>query len=143
MSRTRPHAATRKSVAALATMLMSSALPAFADGPPQLLLPLVTALAVASVASGPASDVVGSRNTERELMGLLPNQLRIPDGYEVEGYIRPHRRVVPLDADNYVSVDLLRRRRSGWMPSLSYDAETRGPLAGSSNLFSLVIEQRW
>jgi hypothetical protein len=80
----------------------------------------------------------------RPILSLLPEQLRFPDGYEVdlEDFL-PDRRVSPVDDDNVASFDILRRAPRGWKLWVAYDQESRGPLGGSGDLLSLVAEYRF
>lgn len=74
---------------------------------------------------------------------LLPSQLHIPDAYdeEIDVNLRPY--VAPVDTDRVVSFDLFRRPQRGWMASIAYDEEDRGPFPGGGDFFSLTAEYRF
>src|SRR5437667_7678205 len=83
MDPARRHGATRNALAATVAMLAVLPLPAFAANGPNLILPLVTAIAVASAASK-TPPMVGIDRSGRSIPSLLPSQLRIEDGYETD-----------------------------------------------------------
>ena len=144
MTLARRHVAARNGIAAILVALVCGPLRAHAQSGPQLILPLVTAMAVASAASS-TPQVVGRDSYNRPIMSLLPQQLRFEDGYEidVDDYIGRRTPVALVDADRIASFDVLRRRRSGWMASFVYDEESQGPLSGSSQVLRVVAEYRF
>jgi hypothetical protein len=144
MSGAQRHAAARNGLAAMLVSATLQAATALADGPPQLILPLMSAIAMATAATSPSGPAANAR-ASGDVLGLLPQQLHIPDGYaiDVEDYAMPKRDVVPLDADTIVSFDLVRRPRRGWMPSLAYREESRGPLSKSSTVIRLLVERKF
>jgi hypothetical protein len=145
MTFARRHAAARNAIAAAVALAMPLAT-ACAESGSDLLLPLMTAIALASIDQGyggtPQSPLTAVPAPRRQAT-LLPSQLRIPDGYAVDIDVPRPRYVVPVDSDRIVAVDLFRRRRRGWMASLAYDEEARRPLPGSSQVLSLTAELRF
>src|SRR5437762_10747867 len=135
MDPARRHGATRNALAATVAMLAVLPLPAFAENGPNLILPLVTAIAVASAASK-TPQMVGIDRSGRSITSLLPSQLRIEDGYEIDvgDYIGGRMRRAVADRDGIVCFDVMHWRRSGWMFSLGYDTEHGGRLAGTSEI---------
>jgi len=125
--------------------LVFGAGPAFAESGPNLILPLVTALAVASAARGTPHQVGTMKGGAGQLLTLLPRQVRIEDGYEIdaEDYIRPGFHATPIDGDRIVSYEFLRRPHNGWMTSFAYDEESRGKLARTSDVLRFVVEHRF
>jgi hypothetical protein len=141
-----PHgAAARKGLAAIFAALTIAPAQVWAESGPQLILPLVTAIAVASAAARAPQQVAVMQPGRRPVLSLLPSQVRIEDGYEidVDDYIGRRRPVAVADADRVASFDVLRRRRHGWMTSLVYDEETRGPLSGTSDVLRFVVDYRF
>ena len=55
-----------------------------AEGPPDLILPLVTAIALASAASNVPQQVATLDPGRCPLLSLLPKQVHIGDGYEYD-----------------------------------------------------------
>jgi hypothetical protein len=116
---------------------------------PSLVLPLGVALALGvSAADAPrekASPIAtlsgGRRHGRPQVLGFLPDELHIPDGYDEE-YGRPIKRwAKPIDRDKIVSFDLFRHPQHGWMASVAYDQESRGPYAGSGDVFGIKFER--
>lgn len=145
MTITRSHAATRKTLAALGVSLLLRAVPAHADGSPQLLLPLVAALAAASAAQGLPQTHGAADARHREMLRWLPKQLQIPDAYAdaEQDFIDVRRSFDPIDADRIVWLDFFRRPQRGWMASLAYDEEVRGPLAPTDDVIRIYFEHRF
>jgi hypothetical protein len=143
MSTAQRHAAARNGLAAMFVSATLQAVTAFADGPPQLILPLMTAIAMAR--AGSSAGQAANARAQGDVLGLLPQQLHIPDGYEidVDDYAMPKRDVVPVDADTIVSVDLIRRPKNGWMPSVAYRDESRGPLGSGATIIRLLVEKKF
>ena len=146
MSIARRYVAARYVLAALVATVAGSSAPVRADGGPQLILPLVAALAVASAARGLPMEQGAPGARRFGGLGFLPEQLQVPDLYtEAEqdfgDYLDQFE--PPVDDDRYVWIELLPRRRNGWMASLAFDEESRGPLAGSNGLFSLELDYRF
>jgi len=140
----RRRAAARKAAAALVALGLSST-PAWAEGGQNLILPLVTAIAVASAASNVPRQVATLEPGHRPLLSLLPSEVRFEDGYEldVDDYMGRRPRVGLLDADRIASFDVLHRPRSPWTASVAYDTETRGPLHGSEDVMRVLLEYRF
>ena len=140
----RRHAATRNTVAALLSAFALAPLSAWAESGQNLILPLVTAIAVASAASKVPQRVATMEPGHRPLLSLLPNQIRFEDGYEidVDDYMGRHAPVALVDADRIASFDVFSRRR-GWTASLTYDTEKRGPLAATGEVLRFVAEYRF
>jgi hypothetical protein len=113
-----------------------------AESGPNLILPLVTAIAVASAAADAPAYIAGARaGGGRPLLSLIPRRFEIQDGYEydVDDYIG-RRSFAPVNGDRIVSFDLLRRPKRGWMASLAYDEESRGPLKSGDEVLTLEVE---
>jgi hypothetical protein len=144
MTLARRHVAARNGIAAIVAALALCAGVAAAEGPPQLILPIMTAMAVASAASS-APQTVAVDSQHRPILSLLPSQLEFQDGYEidVDDYIGRHAPVALVDVDRIASFDVMRRRRWGWMASFAYDEERAKPMPGSSEVFRFVIERRF
>lgn len=146
MTLARTRAATRNALVTLgASLSLLLPLPARADGSPQLLLPLVAALAAASAAQGLPEARAAADPRHREMLRFLPKQLQIPDGYRdaEQDFVDVRRSFDPVDADRIVWLDLLGRPRRGWMASLAYDEEVRGPLAETDEVFRIYFERRF
>ena len=146
MNLARRSAAARNGLAAIIAVLASVPAPIRAESGPQLILPLVTALAVASAAARTPQQVATMQGGRRPILSLLPSQVRFEDGYEidVEDYIGRRRPVALADADRVASFDVIRRRRHGWMASFVYDEESRGPVSNrSSDLVRFVVDYRF
>jgi hypothetical protein len=149
MSIARHGAAARKGLTAIVAALTIVPVPAWAEGGqqlgPQLILPLVTAIAVASAAAKAPQQVGTMQPGRRPVLSLLPSQVRIEDGYEIdaEDYIGRRRPVALADSDRVASFDVLRRRRHGWMTSFVYDEESKGPLSGSGDIVRFVVDYRF
>ena len=140
----RRRAAARNAVAALVALGLA-ARPAWAESGENLILPLVTAIAVASAASKVPRQVGTLEPGHRPLLSLLPSEVRFEDGYEldVDDYMGRRPRVGLLDADRVASFDLLHRPQSPWTASAVYETETRGPLHGSEDVMRLILEYRF
>jgi len=142
---TRWRAAVRSGLAAIMAALLLQAAPAFADGAPNLILPLVTAIAFASAASDVPRQVATLDPGRRPLLSLIPQQVHIVDGYQYDfedyvGLRRPHDMV---DSDRIVSYDILRQPRRGWMAFIAYDEEYRGPVTGHSDVLRIELKHRF
>lgn len=115
-----------------------------AGGEPQLTLPLVAALSLAtSVAGlGRPADAAGGRGG---LLGFLPRRIQIPDLYAVEVERDPAPYALGIDNDRLVAFDFLSGERPGvsWSAAVAYDEESRGPLARSNNLLHFIVELRF
>ena len=138
---TRWRAAVRNGLAAIMAALLLQAAPAFADGAPNLILPLVTAIAFASAASDVPRQVATLDPGRRPLLSLIPQQVRYQ--YDFEDYVglrRPHDMV---DSDRIVSYDILRQPRRGWMAFIAYDEEYRGPVTGHSDVLRIELKHRF
>ena len=145
MNNARHGAAARNGIAAIVAAFSIVPIPVWAEGGPQLILPLVTAIAVASVAARAPQQVATMQPGHRPVLSLLPSQVRIEDGYEidVEDYIGRRRPVALADADRVASFDVFRRRQHGWMTSFVYDEETRGPLSSTGDIVRFVVDYRF
>jgi len=145
MDSARRHTAARNALAGMTVALAMRATPALADGPPNLVLPLVTAIAFASVASDVPRQVATLDPGRRPLLTLIPKQVHIPDGYEYdfEDYVGLRRPSDMVDNDRIVSYDILRRPRRGWMVFVAYDEEYRGPITGRSDVIRFELKRRF
>jgi hypothetical protein len=145
MSIARQRAAARKGLTLIVAALTIAPPAVWAESGPQLILPLVTALAVASAAAKAPQQVAVMQPGRRPVLSLIPSQVKIEDGYEidVEDYIGRRRPNAVADSDRIVSYDVLRRRRKGWMTSLVYDTEHRGPLHSTDDVLRFVVDYRF
>ena len=133
-------AAALNALAAFLTVaLMLPAPLARAESGFNLVLPLVAAVALASGQQARASLSPSGAPALRRSR-LLPTFLHIPDGYAEDYDVDPPRFAAPVDADRFLSIDLLRRPRWGWMPTVAYDEESRGPLSRTSGILSFAVE---
>jgi hypothetical protein len=141
----RHRAAARNAIAALLVSVALAPAPVLAEGGSQLILPLVTALAVASAARNAPQQVATLEPGHMPLLSLIPSQVRFEDGYEidVDDYIGRRQPVALVDADRVASFEVFRRPRRGWTMSFAYDEESRGPLAGSDQVLRFVAEFRF
>jgi hypothetical protein len=144
MSLARRHGATRNALAATVALLALLPLSALAESGPDLILPLVTAIAVASAASK-TPTTVGIDRSGRSVLSLLPSQLRIEDGYEIDVYDYIGRRTprALVDTNRIVGYDALRHRQKGWMLGFAYDTEHRGPFGPTTDVLRCVVDYRW
>src|SRR5437867_13325122 len=103
--------AAQNELAATMVALLLQAAPAHADGAPNLILPLVTAIAFASAASNVPRQVATLDPGRRPLLSLLPKQVQIVDGYQYdfEDYVGLRRPKDMVDSDRIVSYDILRQ----------------------------------
>ena len=141
----RRHAAARNGLAAIMAALLLQAASALADGAPNLILPLVTAIAFASAASDVPRQVTTLDPGGRPLLSLIPKQVQIVDGYQYdfEDYVGLKRPSDMVDSDRIVSYDILRQPRRGWMASVAYDEEYRGPVTGHSDVLRIELKHRF
>ena len=138
----RRRTASRNALAAMTVALVTRAAPALADGAPNLVLPLVTAIAFASAASEAPRQVATLGPDHRPLLSLIPKQVHIVDGYQYdfEDYVGLRRPRGLVDSDRIVSYDILRRPRRGWMAFVAYDEEYRGPVTGRSEVLRFELK---
>ena len=138
-------AAARNGLAATMVALLVQAAPARADGAPNLILPLVTAIAFASAASNVAQQVATLDPGGRLLLSLIPKQVHIVDGYQYdfEDYVGLKRPSDMVDSDRIVSYDILRQPRRGWTAFVAYDEEYRGPLTSRSDVLRIEFKHRF
>ena len=137
--------AAQNSLAATMVALLLQAAPALADGAPNLILPLITAIAFASAASNVPRQVATLDPGQRPLLSLIPKQVHIPDGYEYdfEDYVGLKRPSDLVDRDRIVSYDILRQPRRGWTAFVAYDEEYRGPLTSRSDVLRIEFKHRF
>jgi len=145
MESVRRHAAARNGLAAMMVALALQTTPALADGAPNLILPLVTAIAFASAASNVPQQVATLDPGGRPLLSLIPQQVHLVDGYQYdfESYVGLRRPNDMVDSDRVVSYDILRRPRRGWMAFVAYDEEYRGPLTSRSDVLRIEFKHRF
>jgi len=145
MNIARRPAAARNGIAALTVALALHATPALADGAPNLILPLVSAIAFASAASNVPRQVATLDPGKRPLLSLIPKQVRLVDGYEYdfENYVGLKRPSDQVDSDRIVSYEVLRRPQRGWMASFAYDEEYRGPVTGRSDVLRIEFKRKF
>src|SRR6266851_4930198 len=125
--------------------LLLHATPARADSAPNLILPLVTAIAFAAAASNVPRQVATLDPGRRPLRSLLPKQVQIVDGYQYdfEDYVGLKRPSDMVESDRIVSYDILRQPRRGWTAFVAYDEEYRGPLTSRSDVLRIAFEHRF
>jgi hypothetical protein len=118
---------------------------AHAQSAPQLVLPLVTAIAVASAAANAPAYIKGAKASDgRPMLSIIPRQIDIPDAYEYDVDDFTFRRnIAPIDPDRLVAFDLINRPRHGWTASLAYDNESRGPMGYNSDVVTFEVEYPW
>jgi hypothetical protein len=120
--------------------------PAAADTAKPLVLPLAAAVALGRTAVEYAMAAAGPTNAtpaRSGLLTLLPSQLDIPDGYEVDNGQRVPLSAAPVDSDRLVGIDLNGQRWHGWRASLDVYEETPHPVGSSGTLLSVVFEYRF
>jgi hypothetical protein len=119
--------------------------PAHAESAPNLVLPLVTAIAFASAASKVPHWVGTLEPGGRPLTSLIPSRIEFdePYGLDPEDLIGRRRPAAIMDSNRVVWFDVLRRPESGFTVALDYDDESRPPHRASSQVFRLVIERRF
>jgi hypothetical protein len=115
---------------------------AHAQSGPELILPLVTAIAVASAAANAPAYIAGAKASDgRPLLSIIPRQIDIPDAYEYDVDDFTFRRsIAPIDPDRLVAFDLNRRPQYGWTASIAYDDESRGPMGYDSDVVTFELE---
>ena len=145
MDSVRRHAAARNGLAAMMVALVLQTTPALADGAPNLILPLVTAIAFASAASNVPQQVATLDPGRRPLLSLIPKQVHLVDGYQYdfEEYVGLRRPNDVVDRDRIVSYEVFRRPRRGWMASFAYDEEYRGPVTGRSEVLRIELKRKF
>ncbi len=145
MDSVRRRAAARNGLAAMTVALLVQVTPALADGAPNLILPLVTAIAFASAASNVPQQVATLHPGRRPLLSLIPKQVHIVDGYQYafEDYVGLKRPSDMVDSDRIVSYEIFRRPRRGWMAFVAYDEEYRGPVTGRSDILRIELKHRF
>ena len=120
--------------------------PAAADTAKPLVLPLAAAVALGRTAVAYGMAAAGPSHAARAgsgLLTLLPSQLDIPDGYEVDNGPRVPLSAAPVDSDRLVGVDLNGRRWHGWKASLNLYEETPHPVGSSGTLLSVRFQYRF
>jgi len=145
MDSARRRAAVRNGLAAIMAALLLQAAPALADGAPNLILPLVTAIAFASGVSNVPRQVATLDPGRRPLLSLIPQQVHIVDGYQYdfEDYVGLRRPNDMVDSDRIASYDILRQPRRGWTAFIAYDEEYRGPVTGRSDVLRIELKHRF
>jgi hypothetical protein len=113
----RRRAATRNLVAALLGAFLLGPLPVWAEGGQNLILPLVTAIAVASAASKVPMEVATIEPGHRPLLSLIPNRVHFEDGYQIDvvDYIGRRSPVALINSDRIVAYEVLPGRSSSFM----------------------------
>src|SRR5438046_2974487 len=115
----RRRTASRNALAAMTVALVTRAAPALADGAPNLVLPLVSAVAFASAASEAPRQVATLGPGNRPLLSLIPKQVHIVDGYE-------------YDFDDYVGLSRPRRGTDAPLVAPGGTGRPRGPAGGAA-----------
>jgi len=134
-------------VVLLAAQLLPTAV-AFAEGDLQLLLPLVSAMAlgvgaVEATEAAHATPHLGLPGPPRSSNSVVPKRLLIPDGYAIDFDRSPRRFAAPVDRDRIVALDVMPKPRHGWTASVAYDEEKRGPFPGSGDVVRFLFERRF
>src|SRR5262245_49761994 len=119
MGLARRRAAARNALATIVAAILLPTLTLAADGQPQLLLPLVAAVAFGASAAHGAD----ARREPSHGLSIVPPHMHIPDLYAVEVGRDPAPFAKQMDRDRLFSIDLLPHAHRGWMPSLVYDEE--------------------
>jgi len=147
MNLARRHTAARNALGALLIVQALIAPIALAEGEAQLILPLVSAMALGVAAAeatrtepSVASPLRVSPPPRSGAISLLPHRLTIPDGYAVDVDTGPPRFVDPVDRNRLVALDLIGQPHGGWTASAAYDEEKRGPFNGTAEVLRLVLE---
>ena len=83
------------------------------------------------------------RQPAARLLGFLPPEIHIPDAYNDEPDLLPHRLTGSISGDRIMALDLLPHKRHGWMFSFAYDVESRGPLGGSGDYLGCYFEREF
>jgi hypothetical protein len=83
------------------------------------------------------------RQPAARLLSFLPPELHIPDAYDDEPDLLPHRLLGAINGDRIMAIDLLPHKERGWMFSFAYDVESRGPLGGSGDYLGCYIEREF
>ena len=83
------------------------------------------------------------RQPAARLLTFLPPELRIPDAYDDQPDLLPHRLLGVIDRDRMMAVDLLPHKERGWMFSFAYDVEGRGPLSRSGDYVGFYLEREF
>jgi hypothetical protein len=140
----RRRAATRNAIVALVGAFVLGPAPVWAEGGQNLILPLVTAIAVASAASNVPKQVATMEPGHRPLLSLIPNRVHFEDGYQIDvvDYIGRRSPVALINADRIVAYEVV-HPHWGWTASLTYDTEKRGPLAPSDEVMGVYFERRF
>ena len=153
MNPSRPIAAARYAIAAL-LVIQALVVPfACAEGDAQLVLPLMTVMALGmSAIQGPAPPApapssvppaLGSTPPPSAHRSILPPRLEIPDGYAIDLGRQPARFAEPVDHDRIVGFDVLSKPRHGFTASVVYDQEARQPMPGTGQVVRFLIERRF
>jgi hypothetical protein len=145
MTIARRRAAARNELAAILVALAAVPPAAWAEGGQNFVLPLVTAIAVASAAHNAPQQVGVMQPGRRPLVSLIPSRVEFEDGYEIDvnDYIGIHDPVDAVDVDRVAAFDMLRHRHKGWMASFVYDTERRGPIATRDDVLRLMLDYRF
>ena len=80
------------------------------------------------------------RQPAARLLGFLPPELHIPDAYNDEPDLLPHRLLGVINGDRIMAIDLLPHKQRGWMFAFAYDVESRGPLGNSGDYLGCYVE---
>ena len=149
MTIARAHGATRKVVAVLLALAAYGPVTlraAEGGSSPQLILRLVAAVAAVQAVRGlPLTEAFGGPGGKRGVVGLIPSQIGIPDAYAdaEHDFIDLDHDMSKVNTDRIVWLDLMKRRRAGWMMSFAYDEEVRGPVADTDDVVRFVLEYRF
>jgi hypothetical protein len=122
-----------------------------AEGASPLVLPLLAALAIAQQAADTAREANENPIEARvdkpakpapSFRSRLPGQLKIPDVYKVDFHRDARRWAEPIDATNFLALDLWPAPLAGVTPLVSYDRESRF-IGDSSDILRFELEIRW
>jgi hypothetical protein len=144
----RPRVAARKRIAIAIVAMLLAAAPAYAESAPSLILPLVTALAIASAAKDAPRQVGTIKSGGVPITSLIPSRIQYQNGYSIDAgdllhYAGRRRPAAIIDRDRLVWFDLFKRPESNFTMAAEYDDESRAPHRPSSELLRLVIERKF
>jgi len=83
------------------------------------------------------------RQPAARLLSFLPPELHIPDAYNDEPDLLPHRLLGVINGDRIMAIDLLPHKQRGWMFAFAYDVESRGPLGNSGDYLGFYFEREF
>jgi hypothetical protein len=144
----RPRVAARKRIAIPIIATLLAAAPAYAESAPSLVLPLVTALAVASAAKNAPRQVGTMKSGGLPITSLIPSRIEYQNGYSIDAgdllrYAGRTRPAAIIDRNQLVWFDVFKRPESNFTMAAEYDDESRAPYRRSSEVLRMVIERKF